>query len=292
MADLPNDVDQLQDLLHAAEDLLSDWREARRKLEEAVREYVNWLYDRERFDARQQELDTIAGEYVEAGRRYTYTIDDLERSRQLPEPTHLYRLREIDERLQPFLDWNALTKVGQELELFWQQSVERCLRRAICAVTDVGIIAEQREIVVRQLRDSIAAKRNALRGNESPAVPPIGAKPVDDLTLVPKQRLFGWREILEALGMPNNDENKRRLERKNKLEGGPIPMKRGRGKRPEVDRDELLKWRETWDERLAELEQRDADRTATVAEQSNYGRGGTVVHEIDGHVKKRRGNDS
>ena len=138
--------------------------------------------------------------------------------------------------------------------------------------------------------DDARALRKCL--NKLPPVDaPSGGKPGDNSTLIPKQRLFGWREILEALAMPNTDENTGRIKRLNESDCGPITAKPGRGNRPEVDRDDLLKWWEQRKDRLTELEQRDVDRIATIAEQSNYGRSETVVHGIGGHVKKRRGTD-
>ena len=155
MAELPNDVHELEDLLRATEGLLSDWRKARRTLEDAVRELVGWLFEPGRLDRRNRRIGTFAGDDL-------YTLEDFERARQLPHPTILYRVRDIDERLRPFLDSHAIEKIGHQLESFWQSAVQTCLSRCGCAEDDLRGIAEQRENVVKQLSESIAAKRKAL----------------------------------------------------------------------------------------------------------------------------------
>jgi len=182
MAELPNDVHELEDLLRATEGLLSEWRKARRTLEDEVRELVVWLFEPERFEKRKRRIGTFAGDD-------SYNLEDFERARQLPHPTILYRVRDIDERLRPLLDLHAMEKIGHQLESYWQSAVETCLSRSGCAEDDLRSIAEQRENVVKQLRDSIVAKRAVL--NEQLKVAPIapaspslvapssGAKPVD-----------------------------------------------------------------------------------------------------------------
>lgn len=103
----------------------------------------------------------------------------------------------------------------------------------------------------------------------------------------PKELLANWREIVIALGMRNNDEDKRKVERLNKTYNGPI-MKPGQGKQPIVDKVKLLEW---WNnlEKLVESQMEQArDARLTVQDTHPYGREGEVVPEISGQVKKRR----
>jgi len=50
----------------------------------------------------------------------------------------------------------------------------------------------------------------------------------------------------------------------------------------------LRSWWEGLEQRFRELEQKQADRQATVADQYSYAKDGTVVPGIAGGVKKRR----
>lgn len=103
----------------------------------------------------------------------------------------------------------------------------------------------------------------------------------------PKELLANWREIVIALGMRNNEEDKRKVERLNETYNGPI-MKPGQGKQPIVDKVKLLEW---WNnlEKLVESQMEQArDARLTVQDTHPYGREGEVVPEISGQVKKRR----
>jgi hypothetical protein len=104
----------------------------------------------------------------------------------------------------------------------------------------------------------------------------------------PVRYLWNWREILDALGMVHDDENIRRVREANLQYDGPIILPR-KGGRPKVVAAELLKW---WNELLEifrESAQREADTDATLQDRHDYGRHGTVLPNIGGHVKKRRG---
>jgi len=103
----------------------------------------------------------------------------------------------------------------------------------------------------------------------------------------PVEYLMNWREILDELGLKNDEEKRDRIRRLNTMHGGPIIFQ-GRGAQPTVDKVKLVAWWNGLEDRLRELEQQQADRQATVADQVNYGKDGTVVPGIAGGVKKRR----
>ncbi|MEM6778220.1 MAG: hypothetical protein AAF670_11240 [Planctomycetota bacterium] len=104
---------------------------------------------------------------------------------------------------------------------------------------------------------------------------------------VPKEYLDGWREILTAIGKTNNSSNKESVRRLNDNYEGPIPNL-GQGKKPFVEKRELIDW---WNklEEMAEAKSKSAlDKDATVEASHAYGREDEVVPEISGRVKKRR----
>ena len=103
----------------------------------------------------------------------------------------------------------------------------------------------------------------------------------------PATYLTSWLEILDALKMKNNEDDKRKVRTLNNAYRGPIIIG-GQGKSPFADKTELLEW---WNG-LAEKAQADADRRrdeqATVADRHNYGKQCEVVPGISGEVKNRR----
>jgi hypothetical protein len=103
----------------------------------------------------------------------------------------------------------------------------------------------------------------------------------------PKHYLFGWREILDALGLENGETNKRRVAQLNQLNEGPIIVP-GQGSHPRVDKSRLIAWWNSLDSRWEELEQRERDRRATAESRHGFGKDGTVFPEIHGAEKCRR----
>ena len=102
----------------------------------------------------------------------------------------------------------------------------------------------------------------------------------------PAQYLTGWREILVALGMTDNREDKQKVSRLNKTRGGPIAIP-GQGAQPFVGKSKLIQW---WNRLASQFatQNRQRDSAATVASQHHYARDGEVVPDIAGGVKKRR----
>jgi hypothetical protein len=111
--------------------------------------------------------------------------------------------------------------------------------------------------------------------------------------------LNGWAEILAAMNEPNgttvwkNDETTRdRIRKLNKETNGPIRLPLGRGKRPSVEKNELMNWLAKQKDRFIgsseEREAADQSENLTIAESHAYGASGTVVPGINGSIRKRR----
>jgi hypothetical protein len=111
------------------------------------------------------------------------------------------------------------------------------------------------------------------------------------LTSTPAQYLLSWREILDALDLPNNAENQRRVRAMNKQFDGPIALPK-QGGQPKVSKDKLMSWWNHLENCFREGAQKDADTRATLDDQHDYGRNERVLPNISGHVKKRRGKKS
>jgi len=103
----------------------------------------------------------------------------------------------------------------------------------------------------------------------------------------PIEYLMNWREILDELKQKNDQEKRNRIRRLNDMHGGPIIFP-GQGAQPTVDKAKLIAWWNGLEKRLRELEQQQADREATVADQYKHGADGIVVPGIIGGVRKRR----
>lgn len=116
----------------------------------------------------------------------------------------------------------------------------------------------------------------------------------DPKPTVPVILLLSWRDIIDALGMPQGAESRRKIIRLNKAFRGPIKLG-GKGQQPRVVREQLVDW---WfgladnaaqnEQRLAQDEQHLADVEATAAVQHDFGRYGTVFPAIGGEAKKKR----
>ena len=101
--------------------------------------------------------------------------------------------------------------------------------------------------------------------------------------------LVNWPEILIALGMKNNREDKRNVSRLNKTYSGPITIP-GQGKQPLVNRAELLEWWGGLAAMVKAEQERQRDARATVSAQHRYGGEGEVIPDLAGEVKRRRRN--
>jgi hypothetical protein len=102
-----------------------------------------------------------------------------------------------------------------------------------------------------------------------------------------KQYLLSWREILEAVRLPNNEVSRRRVRRLHTRFPGPISFPK-KGGQPAVCMERLLEWWDGLEDLFHQSEQRQADEKATLAQSYRYGKEATVFPEIAGHVRQRR----
>jgi len=136
--------------------------------------------------------------------------------------------------------------------------------------------------VVEALRDFPPVDADALAAGiqEEAGEPPAAAD------VSPAKYLTSWREILIALGMKHNSEDRQKVSRLNKTIDGPINIP-GKGKQPFVERGALLEW---WNRLEAQVatQNRQRNTAATVASHHPYSRDGEVLPDIGGGEKKRR----
>jgi hypothetical protein len=143
---------------------------------------------------------------------------------------------------------------------------------------------EQRAEAVRDVGNLLKKFRREAADRSAQSPPPVVTGP-----LVPTRYLMSWREIIDALGLKNNEESRRQVRQLNQHYQGPIVLPTSRGKQPKVNKDKLLSWWNGLEQRFCESEKKQADAHATVQAQHGFGRNGTVVPEIAGHVRNRRG---
>jgi hypothetical protein len=103
----------------------------------------------------------------------------------------------------------------------------------------------------------------------------------------PVQYLTNWREILVALGMKSNKEDREKVRNLNVQYGGPIVIPR-QGAQPKVDKAKLVAWWNGLEAQWTVGYQRARDAKPTTDAQHPYGRNGTLAPEISGGVRKRR----
>ncbi len=111
--------------------------------------------------------------------------------------------------------------------------------------------------------------------------------PRDTKAIEVKSYLTDWRAILVALQYKDNRENQRKVRKLNKDYAGPIIIGQ-KGAQPKVEKAELLEWWNGLERQWQDSQQRQRDAKATVSNQHDFGRTGTVVPDIAGGVQKRR----
>ena len=164
-----------------------------------------------------------------------------------------------------------------------------------------GYVTNLRE-VLHFLRLHLASNRHQQAGRARSPAPEAGSVMCDDTPPKPAVSvsveapkaderpavyLLSWRDILDALAMKNNDENRRRVRDLNDRYEGPI-IPPEQGGQPKVNKAKLLQWWEDLERQFAAKTQKDIDKQATGDEQYSYGKDGKVVPDIGGHVKKGR----
>ena len=123
--------------------------------------------------------------------------------------------------------------------------------------------------------------------HEVPALAPPAEQPVPMTLLVPNRYLKSWSEVLDAVGLPKTEEKRRYVRQANAKYEGPIILP-SRGGQPFVEREKLLTWWNELEKRVAEAEQKRVNTRATLQDQHNHGRDGTVLPGISGHIQRRR----
>jgi hypothetical protein len=131
---------------------------------------------------------------------------------------------------------------------------------------------------------SIAARAVAAKREGQPTEQAEHERPLPE----PVKYCHGWPEILQALKLKNNDDQRRVVRRLNERRDGPITFG-STGERPWVVAHDLLAWWNSLGQQVEEAEKQRANASESTSGQYNYGRNGTVVPEIKGHVKKKRG---
>lgn len=149
-------------------------------------------------------------------------------------------------------------------------------------------------VVLRIVRAWVASKQSntsseVLLGIAGQQISPEQTVVLTEGKQHPAAYLHGWKAILDALDLPFNPENKRRVERTAQKFDGPLGRPRKRGQAPNfVPKDELIDW---WNsmadrhERLSEiraLQERDA--RATLSNQLPSGHNGNALPDIAGQV--------
>jgi hypothetical protein len=102
----------------------------------------------------------------------------------------------------------------------------------------------------------------------------------------PATYLLSWRQILDAVGLKNNDGNRRNVRDLNERYQGPI-IPPPQGGQPRANKTKLLEW---WNglEIRWETEGSGLNTEATIEARHAYGKTGEVVPHIEGYVKKKR----
>jgi hypothetical protein len=157
-------------------------------------------------------------------------------------------------------------------EISLVQVLEEMRRQACRAII-------QLQVQTRQAGENDGTRRPDAIESLTPPPPP------------PTQYLMSWREILDAIERENNPEGQRQVRALNTRFNGPIILPK-KGGQPKVTRDKLLAWWNGLEEQFRELEQKQADTQATLQAEHKYGKDETVLPDISGHVKKRRGTKS
>ncbi|MDX1963226.1 MAG: hypothetical protein SFX18_08740 [Pirellulales bacterium] len=103
----------------------------------------------------------------------------------------------------------------------------------------------------------------------------------------PKQWLFNFAEILDAVGMKANPENQRRIKQLNTSYNGPIIFGQ-KGQPPKCDKARLLEWWDNLEVEFTKSEHKPASLQAVGEETYCYGRTGKVAPVIGGSIRKRK----
>ncbi|MCG2685354.1 MAG: hypothetical protein L6306_17255 [Planctomycetales bacterium] len=152
--------------------------------------------------------------------------------------------------------------------------------KIILEVVDKFTPLEEWGPVLAQVEAELRHAENVL----SPAQPGKGGEGAE----VPCQYLTSWREIVIALGMKDNQEDKGKVKTlSTKDPDCPIIIPK-QGAQPKVKKVKLLAWWNGLEQKFQEAQQRERNKRATVAAQYSFSRNGTVAPGIAGGVKRPR----
>jgi hypothetical protein len=126
----------------------------------------------------------------------------------------------------------------------------------------------------------VAASATKERSAQNPATVTVGQP---DL----KCYLTNWGAILTRLNLKNNREEKGKVKRLNEKYDGPIKIGK-KGEQPWVELPKLLNWWQGLEEEVQRRQQRQENAEQTLRSQHFFGRLGTVLPEISGHIQERR----
>jgi hypothetical protein len=138
------------------------------------------------------------------------------------------------------------------------------------------------------LDDALRAVGELLQGCGVPAHVPAGGDVAGNASgeITPKEYVWNWRELLDAIKLKNDEEHRERVRRAHEHFPGPIDMP-GQGGQPRADKRKLVEWWNSLESRwLTQGEGRNTQ--ATLADQYPHGRDGVVMPEISGHIQQRR----
>ena len=199
------------------------------------------------------------------------------------------------DQLKRFEEWPLIQELSCRLfghAVFTQSTWERLegwllayhVKEETGARKREAMLRMQLSEILRVLRTAVESSDRDKRQGEEPKTDQGGQ---GDRPEAVAQYLTSWREILVALTLTNNQEDKQKVSRLNKSYSGPIKIL-GQGKQPFVDKAELLGWWTGLKEKVESELARQRDAQATVANRHDFGRDSEVFPDIAGGVHKQR----
>jgi hypothetical protein len=188
---------------------------------------------------------------------------------------------------------------GPQVDPLLPSSWEELESRLVCEHAEAKRMSQKTDhppsdAVQRDSDETAATTANTGRATRSESLGAAGNRAMVHFYL-----LTSWAEIFDAINdthperpWANNDSTRAKIRGLNNDFTGPIRMPDGKGKQPEVEKTELLLW---WADMASkysatsEESERDADsKRATVAVNHPHGKGGVVMPDIGGSVRKSK----
>jgi hypothetical protein len=143
---------------------------------------------------------------------------------------------------------------------------------------------------IARAKDAAAAKQvaeTAPMAAERPAEEKPATTPAPARDQTPIQWLTNWREILSALDIRDNMEDREKVRNLHTRYNGPILFP-GQGAQPKADKAKLIEWWNHLDVEFTVGHNRDRDSQPTASARHRFGKNGQVAPEIGGSIKSRR----